>query len=534
MKPNKTLENKFVFQDDTAARYIFFALKNDLGGLGDYQISFQDTRVFTDTYFDAPDFRLSRNSECHRYREERHGSELVFLETVKKRTLQENTYIYEKAEAGKTYLPESVGTPPDILMPVGKIRTYRMVFDLLTRDRQRIGTMHCDQSAALYADGSVNRKFYEIELHYDTPAAMTGFSNLLQNTFNLIPIRRPKLERALGVAVQEAGYHSEKIRSIILDTDFNTDNALAILSALNHPGISLKAVITVSGVTPAWEAAVSALRTVNFARRHLQQGFGIPIIACGREAPRRPAAESEKTDNISETLEQYRTDPEEEMIRKDADNVIEQVLSASDAKVTLICGGPLSNPAAWIRTPHLRELISEKVAQIIVAGGVFFEHGVRSSQTEFNIFSDPAAADEVIRFCRGETDGREIPLIFLGLDVTKTIRFRKETSEYYAESPLRVFFSNMTENPRNNTPESLPRCLFGTALAIEYVTDPGLCELEKFHLEVETRGKQTSGMTLVNRNKHFAEARKEKTWVCFKTDVEKFERNFIRHNAAKK
>ncbi len=530
MPDKSTLENKFVFQDDTAARYIFFALKNDMGGLGGYEIRYQNHRILSDTYFDRPDFRLSRNGECRRYRRQE-DEDTGYIETIKERFLQRdtNTYTYRKTECKKDALPQFIETDGESLQIMGRIRTYRMIFDILLPNRGVMGRMHCDQSASLHSDGSVNRNFYEIELHYDDDAhsleSMRAFSNLLQNTFNLIPIRGPKLERALGMMAHEMAYQGTGIKHLILDTDFTADDSLAVLLALGSPEISLKAITTVGGVSSAKQSALNALRTVHFARKHLRQGFGSPVIARGMEMPSR-FPDNAYTNDISEftrILEPYKRDQEDCLIQKDASQTIENILSASETKATLICSGPLTNLAAWIKNDRVRALISERIAQIVVIGGIFFERG---SGTELNISSDPDAADEVVRFSRDRGEAADIPLIFIGLDVTGAIRLRKSLLRQASDPAIRNFLTHIVNMRPEHIHETLSACYLNSSLAVAYLIDPGVCELERFDVKVETRGKWTAGMTLVNRDKLFAETRDERTRVCFKADAGKFESFF--------
>lgn len=88
------------------------------------------------------------------------------------------------------------------------------------------------------------------------------------------------------------------------------------------------------------------------------------------------------------------------------DKIVELVMGRDDP--TTICTlGPLTNVGlALVKEPR----ITEKVDQIVLMGGGFFEGGNTTPAAEFNIFVDPHAAHVVF------TCG--IPLVMMPLDVT--------------------------------------------------------------------------------------------------------------------
>ncbi|RLC22333.1 MAG: hypothetical protein DRI57_00065 [Deltaproteobacteria bacterium] len=207
LQERRGLEKKFVFQNDAAARYIFFALKNDVGGLENCRLHFREAKILLDIYYDKPELAFTRRGNIYRYREERAGSDPVYIRTIKKRVLQEATYEYRKEEEYKEEkAPGVMEADGERLDRVVKIRTYRMIIDVL-QNQQNIAHIHCDQSMALNTDGSVMRKFYEVELldetDRDSSEAMTEFSEFFQNTFNLVPMSRSKIERALDMTIQK-------------------------------------------------------------------------------------------------------------------------------------------------------------------------------------------------------------------------------------------------------------------------------------------------------------------------------------------
>lgn len=203
------LETKLVFPNDVVARYIFFALKNDLGGLEGCRLGFKEFVILVDTYFDTPDLSFSRKGETRRFREEWSGSAPSFRKDLKRRSIfKEESLSYQKIEvlSDQDEVPASVTAKGERLSPVAKIQNFRMIIAVLSEKNRPLGLMHCDQSAVLGADDVVSRQFYEIELHYpkkaDHAVPMERFSEILQKTFNLSVINRSKLERALDITFE--------------------------------------------------------------------------------------------------------------------------------------------------------------------------------------------------------------------------------------------------------------------------------------------------------------------------------------------
>ena len=77
--------------------------------------------------------------------------------------------------------------------------------------------------------------------------------------------------------------------------------------------------------------------------------------------------------------------------------------------------------------------------------------------------------------------------------------------------------------------EGLNGCYLHDPLAVAYMIDPTLCEMEHYHVEVETKGEVTCGMTVADYRPTQIDRAKEKetTGVCVKVDAERFERMFM-------
>ena len=101
--------------------------------------------------------------------------------------------------------------------------------------------------------------------------------------------------------------------------------------------------------------------------------------------------------------------------RHAVDFIIETLLAADDASITLVPTGPLTNIGTAIqREPG----IVDRIQQLVIMGGAMREGGNRSPSAEFNILADPHAAQIVFNCGR--------PITVMGLDVTHQVLSTRE------------------------------------------------------------------------------------------------------------
>jgi purine nucleosidase len=97
------------------------------------------------------------------------------------------------------------------------------------------------------------------------------------------------------------------------------------------------------------------------------------------------------------------------------DYIIDTLMAAEPGTITLCTLGPLTNIGmALVKQPA----IAERIAEIVMMGGAYFEVGNITPTAEFNIYVDPEAADVVMR-CGA-------PITILPLDVTHQIQSTPE------------------------------------------------------------------------------------------------------------
>jgi len=288
----------------------------------------------------------------------------------------------------------------------------------------------------------------------------------------------------LGVACSPArGGASGK--KIILDTDPGTDDAMALMLALNSPELDVRAITVVPGNVTARQGLENALRMVSLANR-----CDIPV-AGGAQHPlfqKLITAEfwhgKNGLANIELPASKCKADA-----RFGPDLIIELV-HAYPHEITLVPVGPLTNISlALEKDPSIVPLVKE----VILMGGSLKGGNVNAS-AEANIYNDPEAAQIVFQ--------AGWPLTMVGLDVgDKTLFSRKQLEQLgRTHGPVNDFVYEVTKFlvelsekfGDTGTPMYDPLAV-GVAIDAMLVTAPAM------HVDVETRGESTRGETVANR-----------------------------------
>lgn len=177
-------------------------------------------------------------------------------------------------------------------------------------------------------------------------------------------------------------------RKIIIDTDPGQDDALAILLALASPELEVLGIVAVAGNIPL------ALTQVNI--RKVCEVAGRPDIKvfAGCDKPMLRKLVTAEYIHGATGLDGYDL-PEPTMplqAQNGVDFIIETLRAEPAGTVTLCTLGPLTNiGTALSRAPD----IAQRVAEIVLMGGGYFEGGNVTPSAEFNIYVDPDAAEIV-------------------------------------------------------------------------------------------------------------------------------------------
>ena len=274
-------------------------------------------------------------------------------------------------------------------------------------------------------------------------------------------------------------------KKIIFDTDPGSDDAMAMMLALNSPELDVRAITVVPGNVTASMGLENALRMVSLANR-----CDIPVAAGAQHPLFQKLITAEfwhgknGLANVELPPSKCKVDPHF------GPDLIIQMVHAAPHEITLLPVGPLTNVAlAVLKDPSIVPLVKE----VVLMGGSISGGNVNAA-AEANIYNDPEAAQIVFQ--------AGWPVTMVGLDVgDKTLLSQKQLAQLAS-----------THGPVNDFIYAVAKYLvdlsakFGTSgtpmydpLAVGVAIDATLVKAPEMHVDVETRGDFTRGETVANR-----------------------------------
>jgi len=308
---------------------------------------------------------------------------------------------------------------------------------------------------------------------------------------------------------------------VILDMDPGVDDALAILFALKLPNVEIEAVTVVSGNVPVQLGSVNALKILSLGGKEetpVAAGIGSLMrdleMDAWRRSTGRPRLHGENGLGNVEL-----PPPKRPLERTHAVDLILKKIRDEPSQLTLIPTGPLSNIAAAIlKDPEGMKNVKE----VVLMGGAAKMPGNVTPVAEFNVWYDPEAAKIV--FNSG------LPITMVGLDVTTRVEITSAHLARLAKRKTKVseFVVEMVSNTiwrlkeAGYSGESHVGFYLHDPLAVAVALDRSLVTIERFPVDVETKGELTSGMTVVDCRIHRAAAERNLIDVCVDVDPRRF------------
>ncbi|MEX0301923.1 MAG: nucleoside hydrolase [Leisingera sp.] len=277
-------------------------------------------------------------------------------------------------------------------------------------------------------------------------------------------------------------------RKIIIDTDPGQDDAVAILLALASPeDLDLLGITCVAGNVPLDLTSKNA--------RIVCEAAGKPdtaIYAGGKAPLHRPLITAEHVHGQTGLDGPELWEPQMPLAEGNGvDFIIETLRSHEPGSVTLCTLGPLTNIAAAFNTAPD---IIERVQEVVMMGGAYFEVGNITPAAEFNIYVDPEAAEIVFR--------SGSPLTVMPLDVTHKVLATKQRVEAIRALDTRVghFTAEMLDFF-----ERFDVAKYGSEggplhdpCVIAWLLKPELFSGRHVNVEIETGSELTLGMTVAD------------------------------------
>ena len=285
---------------------------------------------------------------------------------------------------------------------------------------------------------------------------------------------------------------------VIIDCDPGHDDALALLLAAGDPRLRLLGVTTVAGNQTLDKTTRNALRILALAG-----AVDVPVAA-GSDRPLVGELTVAEDIHGSSGLDGPELDgpdldvPVGEVAGVHAVELMRRLIIGGDAPVTLIATGPLTNVALLLRS---HPEVVPRVRRVVFMGGST-ERGNTTPYGEFNIVTDPEAADIVLR--------SGLPTTMIGLNVTHQAlatdeviaEFRgmgtrlgvicAELMTFFASTYRRVFGF---EHPPVHDP-----------IAVAAVLEPAMVRTVAVPVAVELAGAYTRGATVVDLHRRTGNA----------------------------
>jgi inosine-uridine nucleoside N-ribohydrolase len=274
-------------------------------------------------------------------------------------------------------------------------------------------------------------------------------------------------------------------RRVIIDTDPGTDDAMAIILALNSPEFKVEALTVVPGNVEARQGLENALKIVSLA------GRCDVVVAGGAQHPLNQKLITAQywhgkngLANVELPPSKCKADP-----RFGPDLIIEMIHKYPH-EITLIPVGPLTNIALAVsKDPSIAALVKD----IVIMGGSISGGNV-DGVAEANIYNDPEAAQIVFNA------GWMVTMV--GSDVgERTLITRKYLAELQSShGPQSDFISKIADFYLTRSEKSgYVGAAMYDPLAVGIALDPTLGTLKEMHVDVETKGEFTRGETVANR-----------------------------------
>ena len=319
-------------------------------------------------------------------------------------------------------------------------------------------------------------------------------------------------------------------RKMIIDTDTASDDAVALLMALQAPDIEVVAITIVAGNVDVEQGSINARYTVELCGKNtsVHEGLSAPLVRerydakffHGKDgmgnmnypAPQNPPGERHAVDVLIDTIK-------------------------ANPGILLVTLGPMTNVAVAIsKAPE----IIPNVGRCIVMGGVACTVGNITPAAEYNIWCDPEAARVCFRSA--------LPVEMVGWELCRgEAALSEDEMEYFKEvinTPLSNLVIDCSAHALVANREWLGDSGIGLPdpVAMAIAIEPTICTRKsKHYVEVECDGAFTRGMTVVDQLgvatedtgnvamwKPHREKREPHITVCWEIDVKRWKELLVR------
>lgn len=291
---------------------------------------------------------------------------------------------------------------------------------------------------------------------------------------------------------------------IIFDCDPGIDDGVALAVALTDPALELELISTVAGNVTVDKTSKNALKLVEFFNKEVP-------VAAGAKKPLIKQYEDASHIHGQSGMDGYDfPKPQRTVVAKDAVVAMHELLQASPEPLTILATGAYTNLALLLaQYPEDKA----KIKQVILMGGTL-SRGNMSSVAEFNVYSDPQAAEIVFK--------SGLDLVMVGLDVTLKGRITEASQQAIAKcGPAGQMLDGIISADGDKTEA-------GTAIhdlqTVFYLQHPEAFTTKDYWVDVVTEG-PALGATVADVRAAYHQETNVK--VCLDIDTDAFNEWFV-------
>jgi purine nucleosidase len=281
---------------------------------------------------------------------------------------------------------------------------------------------------------------------------------------------------------------------LVIDTDPGVDDAHAIMLALAHPDAQVEAITTVAGNMGLPLTTANACHILDAVGPVLSAGEGkdVPVFPGAQAAliARNPHADyvhgNDGLGDASLPASARRVETEH------AANALVRLANQAPGELTLVAIGPLTNVALAI---CLDPSLPSKYKKLALMGGAIHAGGNTTPLAEFNVYSDPEAAEIVLK------NWPQVTMVSWETTLAHGFNAEQVDALWAMQTPKAEFFRRTTAKTLGFIEQYLgQRALFeADFLAVAAVIEPGIVrKAENKFVEVELHGQHSRGQTVVD------------------------------------
>lgn len=282
-------------------------------------------------------------------------------------------------------------------------------------------------------------------------------------------------------------------KPVLIDTDPGLDDALALILALRSPALDVRAITVVAGNVPLPACTANVLRILEVLRPErppaVFEGCADPL------SPRVARAEHvHGSDGLGGISTRYPVGRRQPRPGHAADAMVD-LARRYRGGLTVVSLGPLTNVATAIERDAAA---MSGIRDVVVMGGSDDGRGNATPAAEFNFYSDPAAADAVVR--------SGLPVSLVGLNVTERARLPRglfyERYDAMPRGDLRSFVGDIARPYFDfcRKESGGDACALYDPLAVAVAIDRDLVKTERMGCEVVASQGLARGAMVVDRS----------------------------------